>query len=53
MGHSVPDIIAGLCQALVRSDPTVSCKGKRKKSIQPPVVFQGGVAAQEGIKPGV
>ena len=47
MGHSVPDIIAGLCQALVRNYLNNVGKGK---DIQPPVVFQGGVAANKGIK---
>jgi len=45
MGHSVPDIIAGLCQALVRNYLNNVGKGK---DIQPPVVFQGGVAANKG-----
>jgi len=47
MGHSVPDIIAGLCQALVRNYLNNVGKGK---DIQPPVVFQGGVAANKGIR---
>lgn len=47
MGHAVPDIIAGLCQALVRNYLNNVGKGK---DVQPPVVFQGGVAANKGIK---
>jgi predicted CoA-substrate-specific enzyme activase len=47
MGHSIPDIIAGLCQALVRNYLNNVGKGKE---IEPPVVFQGGVAANKGIK---
>lgn len=47
MGNSVPDIIAGLCDALVRNYLNNLGKGK---NIQPPVVFQGGVAANAGIK---
>ncbi|BAF59506.1 MAG: 2-hydroxyglutaryl-CoA dehydratase [Pelotomaculum sp.] len=47
MGHSIPDIIRGLCEALVRNYLNNVGKGKE---ILPPVVFQGGVAANEGIK---
>lgn len=47
MGHAVEDILAGLCEALVRN--YLSNLGKGKK-ILPPVVFQGGVAANIGIK---
>ncbi|NLU41551.1 MAG: 2-hydroxyglutaryl-CoA dehydratase [Firmicutes bacterium] len=47
MGHSIPDIIAGLCQALVRNYLNNVGKGKE---IEPPVMFQGGVAANKGIK---
>jgi len=46
-GHNVEDIIAGLCEALVRNYLNNVGKGK---DIQPPVVFQGGVAANRGIK---
>jgi predicted CoA-substrate-specific enzyme activase len=47
MGHSLPDIIAGLCDALVRNYLNNVGKGKE---ILPPVVFQGGVAANVGIR---
>ncbi|MCL6638637.1 MAG: acyl-CoA dehydratase activase [Firmicutes bacterium] len=47
MGHSIPDIIRGLCEALVRNYLNNVGKGKE---ILPPVVFQGGVAANAGIK---
>ncbi|NLW24273.1 MAG: 2-hydroxyglutaryl-CoA dehydratase [Clostridia bacterium] len=47
LGHSLPDIIAGLCQALVRNYLNNVGKGK---NIKPPVLFQGGVAANPGIK---
>ncbi|MFU8794255.1 MAG: acyl-CoA dehydratase activase [Dethiobacteria bacterium] len=47
MGHGVEDIIAGLCDALVRNYLNNVGKGKE---ILSPVVFQGGVAANVGIK---
>lgn len=47
MGHSLKDIINGLCEALVRNYLNNVGKGKE---ILPPVVFQGGVAANVGIK---
>ena len=47
VGASMPDIIAGLCDALVRNYLNNVGKGKE---ILPPVVFQGGVAANAGIK---
>jgi predicted CoA-substrate-specific enzyme activase len=46
MGHRVEDIIYGLCQALVRNYLNDVGSGK---DIQPPVVFQGGVAFNQGI----
>lgn len=45
-GHSLEDIINGLCQALVRNYMNNLAKGK---DIEEPVVFQGGVAANVGI----
>lgn len=45
-GHSMEDIIRGLCEALVRNYMNNLAKGK---DIQEPVVFQGGVAANIGI----
>ena len=47
MGFSVEDIVAGLCEALVRNYLSNVAKGKK---ILPPIVFQGGVAANIGIK---
>ncbi len=46
-GHALPDIIAGLSEALVRNYLNNVGKGKE---ILPPIVFQGGVAANPGIK---
>lgn len=46
MGYSIPDIIRGLCEALVRNYLNNVGKGKE---ILPPIVFQGGVAANVGI----
>lgn len=47
MGYPVEDIMMGLCEALVRNYLNNVGKGKK---IEPPVVFQGGVAANLGIK---
>jgi predicted CoA-substrate-specific enzyme activase len=47
MGYNVRDILAGLCEALVRNYLNNVGKGKE---ILPPVVFQGGVAANAGMK---
>lgn len=47
MGHLLPDIVAGLCDALVRNYLNNVGKGK---DILSPVIFQGGVAANSGIK---
>ena len=46
MGHRTEDIIYGLCQALVRNYLNNVGLGKE---ILPPIVFQGGVAFNEGI----
>ncbi|MDD4237801.1 MAG: acyl-CoA dehydratase activase [Desulfotomaculaceae bacterium] len=46
MGCSLPDILAGLCEALVRNYLNNLGKGKE---ILAPVVFQGGVAANVGM----
>ncbi len=46
MGHSVPDILYGLCDALARNYLNNLGLGKE---ILPPVVFQGGVAANQGM----
>jgi len=45
-GHSAEDIIAGLCEALVRNYLNNLAKGKE---INGPILFQGGVAANAGI----
>lgn len=47
LGHNQEDIIKGLCDALVRNYLNNLGKGKE---ILGPVVFQGGVAANIGIK---
>lgn len=47
MGHNIEDIVAGLCEALVRNYLNNVAKGKE---ILPPIVFQGGVAANVGIR---
>lgn len=47
LGYNETDIIAGLCKALVRNYLNNVAKGK---NIQSKVIFQGGVAANIGIK---
>ncbi|MGE5582637.1 MAG: acyl-CoA dehydratase activase [Bacillota bacterium] len=47
MGHPLEDILAGLCRALVRNFLGNLGKGRE---IKPPVLFQGGVAANLGIR---
>jgi predicted CoA-substrate-specific enzyme activase len=47
LGFSKADIINGLCKAIVRNYLNNVAKGKE---IFPPVVFQGGVAANKGVK---
>ncbi len=47
MGHKLEDILAGLCRALVRNFLSNLAKGKELK---PPFIFQGGVAANLGIR---
>lgn len=46
-GQSIPDIINGLCEALVRNYINNVARGK---DVGSPIVFQGGVAANIGIK---
>jgi predicted CoA-substrate-specific enzyme activase len=46
MGHSLEDILYGLCQALARNFLNNLALGKE---LAPPVVFQGGVAANAGM----
>jgi predicted CoA-substrate-specific enzyme activase len=47
LGHPLPDILAGLCQAMVRN--YLNNVGKNKE-IHGPILFQGGVAANPGIR---
>jgi len=47
IGHSVEDIVAGLCDSLVKNYLNNVCRGKE---ILSPIVFQGGVAANRGIQ---
>ncbi len=47
MGHPVEDIVAGLCDSLVKNYLNNVCRGKE---ILSPIVFQGGVAANQGIQ---
>jgi predicted CoA-substrate-specific enzyme activase len=47
LGHRTEDIVYGLCRALVRNYLNNLGKGK---DIIPPVLFQGGVAANRGIR---
>ncbi|QGT99005.1 Activator of 2-hydroxyglutaryl-CoA dehydratase [Candidatus Syntrophocurvum alkaliphilum] len=47
MGYPINDIIMGLSEALVRNYLNNVGKGKK---IEAPIVFQGGVAANSGIK---
>jgi len=47
VGIAIDDIIYGLCHALVRNYLNNLAKGK---DLAPPIVFQGGVAANAGMK---
>lgn len=47
MGHRVEDIIAGLCEALVRNYLNNLVKSHE---LYEPILFQGGVAANEGMR---
>jgi predicted NodU family carbamoyl transferase len=47
IGHSVEDIVAGVCDSLVTNYLNNVCRGKELLS---PIVFQGGVAANQGIR---
>lgn len=47
LGHSLEDILAGLCQAMVRN--YLNNVGKNKEIVSP-IFFQGGVAANPGIR---
>lgn len=47
IGHSMADIIGGLCESLVKNYLNNVCRGKE---LLPPFIFQGGVAANPGIR---
>lgn len=47
LGHNEEDIVKGLCNALTRNYISNIAKGK---DIKGPILFQGGVAANKGIK---
>lgn len=47
IGHSTEDIVKGLCHALVRNYFSAVAKGKE---ILPPIVFQGGVSENIGMR---
>jgi predicted CoA-substrate-specific enzyme activase len=47
IGHSTENIIAGLCQALVRNYLNAVAKGK---NIQPEIIFIGGVSENLGMR---
>jgi len=47
IGHSTENIVAGLCQGLVRNFLNNVAKGK---NIKPPIVFQGGVSENLGMR---
>lgn len=47
IGHSLEDIVAGLSDSLVKNYLNNVCRGKE---ILPPIIFQGGVAANRGIR---
>jgi predicted CoA-substrate-specific enzyme activase len=47
IGHSTEDIVAGLCQGLVGNFLNNVAK---RKNIQPPIVFQGGVSENLGMR---
>lgn len=47
LGASIPDIVAGLCAAMVRNFLSGLAKGKE---LLPTIFFQGGVAANAGMR---
>jgi len=47
IGHKIEDIVAGLCQGLVRNYLANVAKGKK---ILPPILFVGGVSENVGMK---
>lgn len=46
-GHHQNDIVMGLCHAMARNFLSNVCAGKE---IKPPIVLQGGVSANQGIR---
>lgn len=46
LGHSMEDLLAGLCQAMIRNYLNNVAKGRK---LEPTILFQGGVAANEGM----
>ena len=46
VGHGLPNLVAGLCRSLARNYLSSLAKDKE---IQPPILFQGGVAANVGM----
>lgn len=47
LGHPIENVIAGLCDAMVRNYLNNLVRGRE---VEEPIVFQGGVAANIGIK---
>jgi predicted CoA-substrate-specific enzyme activase len=47
IGHKIEDIVAGLCQGLVRNYLANVAKGKK---ISPPILFVGGVSENVGMR---
>ncbi len=47
IGHTTEDIVAGLCQGLARNFLNNVARGK---NIKPPIVFQGGVSENLGMR---
>ena len=47
VGHPQEDIVMGLCLAMARNFLSNVCVGKE---IRPPIVFQGGVSANRGMR---
>lgn len=47
IGHRIEDIVAGLCQGLARNFLANIARGK---NIKPPIIFQGGVSENVGMR---
>lgn len=50
MGYAPDDLIAGLCISLARNFLQNVARDPRGRKIKPPVLFQGGVAANVGMR---